>query len=200
MPPIERTTEPLCLAWSMRILAIADCTPRLSVPLPQYVVDLQVDVVVTAGDLYPIALRDVTTCGVPVLGVYGNHCDGEYLDVLGIENLHGRQRTIGALTFAGVEGCVRYKDSDNAIMHTQDEYAALLASLPVSDVLVTHCPPRGINDHDDSPHTGIDALRDWVDTHQPALLIHGHTYPTRPITQHGATRIAYVHGARLITL
>lgn len=184
----------------MRILAIADSSPRLPVPLPQYVADQQIDVVVTAGDLYPIALRDIAASGVPALGVYGNHCDGSYLDELGIENLHGRQVAIGALTFAGVEGCVRYKDSATAIMHTQDEYAALLDNLPVSDVLVTHCPPRGINDHDDKPHTGIEALRDWVDTHQPALLIHGHTYPAQPITQHGATRIAYVHGARTITL
>jgi Icc-related predicted phosphoesterase len=184
----------------MRILAIADRSPRLPASLPQYVADQQIDVVITAGDLFPVSIRDVGACGVPVLGVYGNHCDGTYLGALGIDNLHGRQVTLGPVTFAGVEGCVRYKDSDTAIMHTQAEYATLLADLPASEVLVTHCPPRGINDHDDLPHVGIDALRDWVDTHQPALLIHGHTYPKQPITQHHTTQIAYVHGARIITL
>jgi len=63
---------------------------------------------------------------------------------------------------------------------------------------VTHCPPRGINDHEDPAHVGIDALRNWVERVQPRVLIHGHTYPSQPVTSYGNTRVEYVRGARIV--
>jgi len=100
----------------------------------------------------------------------------------------------------GLEGCVRYKPGESDILYTQDEYSTMVAALRPADVLVTHCPPAGINDHDDAAHQGITALRHWVDSHQPKFLIHGHTYPRPPITRHGATRVEYVHGARIVVI
>jgi uncharacterized protein len=75
-----------------------------------------------------------------------------------------------------------------------------VAALPPADVLVTHCPPRGINDHDDPAHVGVDALNEWLRRVQPAVMIHGHTYPTQPIRQTGSTRVEYVRGGRIVTV
>lgn len=184
----------------MKLLLIADTTPRLPAPLPQYVADNGIDAVITAGDLYAKSLDGIGECHIPAMGVYGNHCDGTYLDDLGMHNLHRNRVEISGVSFVGIEGCVRYKDSTQSIMYTQAEYAAMLAGVLRADVIVTHCPPRGINDHADRPHVGIDALLSWVREHQPRVLIHGHTYPQVPITAFGSTRIVYVHGARTITI
>lgn len=133
--------------------------------------------------------------------MYGNHCDGRYLEDLGAKNLHLSQVEIGGITFTGVQGCVRYKDGSKDLLYTQSEYSNMIRQLPRADVLVTHCPPAGINDHRSDPaHVGIEELRRWVDVTEPRMVIHGHTYPKPPLTMHGPTRIEYVHGARLLTI
>ena len=184
----------------MKLLLIADTAPRLPMPLPEFVAEHGIDVVVTAGDLYASSLAGINACGVPALGVYGNHCSGRYLDALGMHNLHANPVAVGGFCFAGVEGCVRYKAGGRSIMYTQDEYSAYLDNLASADIMVSHCPPRGINDHQDLAHTGIAALRSWVDKHKPRLLIHGHTYPQAPLERYESTQIAYVRGARVLVV
>ena len=62
--------------------------------------------------------------------------------------------------------------------YTQREAKKLIRKLPAADVLLCHCPPRGVNDDPDDPaHVGFDALRDWVLEHQPRWLLHGHVHP-----------------------
>ena len=54
----------------------------------------------------------------------------------------------------------------------------LIRKLPAADVLLCHCPPRGVNDDPDDPaHIGFEALRDWVLEHRPRWLLHGHVHP-----------------------
>lgn len=185
----------------MRVLVIADRRPKLKgLALPGYVASKRLDAVITAGDLTRDILTGIESVSVPTMGVYGNHCDGTYLEALGVTNLHLATTTVGGMTFSGVQGCVRYKDGPSQLLYTQDEYRALLQDLPRADVVVTHCPPAGINDHTDPAHLGIEALREWIDRVQPAVLIHGHTYPRQPVTACGATRVEYVQGAKVITL
>lgn len=185
----------------MRVLVIADRRPTLKgLALPDYVASKRLDAVITAGDLTRDILTGIDSLAVPTMGVYGNHCDGSYLDDLGMKNLHLSTARVGTLTFSGIQGCVRYKDDPSQLLYTQDEYRTLVRDLPEADVVVTHCPPAGINDHTDPAHVGIEALREWVDRVQPAVLIHGHTYPRIPDTACGSTRIEYVHGAKVITL
>lgn len=96
---------------------------------------------------------------------------------------------------------MRYKDGSKDLLYTQSEYAEMIRGLSPADVLVTHCPPAGLNDHRSDPaHVGIDELRRWVDSTAPRLVIHGHTYPKPALTRHGATRIEYVYAARLLTI
>lgn len=185
---------------AMNVLLIADRAPDLGVSAGEYVKTNAIDLVVTAGDLYAFELQEIANSGVPMLGVYGNHCDGEYMAKLGITNLHRNKVTVANTSFVGLEGCVRYKPDPGAIMYTQDEYSQMIAELPAADVLVTHCPPRGVNDHTDHAHIGIDALPAWLDQNEPSVLVHGHTYPSKPAAHYGKTRVVYVHGARVIGL
>jgi Icc-related predicted phosphoesterase len=180
------------------LLVIADITPQLGMSIADYVAAHDIDAVVTAGDLTRFDLAGGEDLTVPVLGVYGNHCDGKYLKDLGIKNLHLKKAALSGVSFTGLQGCVRYKPGTTDVLYTQWQYSWLVKRLRPADVLVTHCPPRGINDHEDAAHIGIDALRKWVERVQPRVLIHGHTYPKQPVTSHGSTRIEYVRGARVV--
>ena len=79
----------------------------------------------------------------------------------------------------------------------------MMARLPPADVLLTHSPPAGVNDEpDDRAHRGSPALRAWVERHEPAWLLHGHTlpHPARRVRQLGPTRVVHVRGAVPIEL
>ena len=186
----------------MRILVIADRAPRS--PITDILAREQIDLIVTLGDLEHGMLRqleDVTT--IPKIGVYGNHCSGTYMEPLGIRNMHLATWEFGGLRFGGFQGCVRYKLNPYAIMCTQEEASALLADFPSVDVMLTHCPPYGVNDEPGDPtHEGFRGLRDYVLRARPRYLLHGHTYPTEDtiVRQLGDTEIIYVYADAIVTL
>lgn len=183
----------------MKLLALADRNPKIDI---RETIDReQVDVVVTLGDLERsdiIQLVDIHN--IPKIGVYGNHCSGNYMDGLGIVNMHMATWSYGGLVFGGFQGCVRYKENPDAIMYTQAEASAMFARFPPVDVLLCHCPPRGINDEEEIAHQGFDGSLAYIERTPPKLLLHGHTYPTDDtvVRQHGATRIEYVYKWRII--
>jgi uncharacterized protein len=184
----------------VRVLALADKRP----PVDPAAMALQarVDAIVCLGDLDRAWIESIASVPLPRLGVHGNHDPAGVLHELDVEDLHGRRTALGGLTFAGVEGCVRYS-RDGLHQYTQREGMRIARRLPAADVLLCHCPPRGINDDPSDPaHVGWDGLREWVDRHRPRHLLHGHTHPMpgRIATQHGPTTVHYVAGARVVSL
>jgi uncharacterized protein len=182
----------------VRLLVLADKPPpgdALS-----WVRNNEPDAVIFCGDLDLAWIEDLREIALPKLGVYGNH-DADYMPALGITDLHLRRTELGGLSFAGFEGCVRYRAG--AHQYTQEEAASLARALPAADVLVCHAPPAGINDEPgDRAHEGFAGLRDWVDEHAPWLVLHGHTHP-RPgggVRRVGQTRVVHVAGARIVML
>lgn len=186
----------------MIILAIADQAPSISIK--SLIEKNSVDLICALGDLDIFQLRElenITT--IPKIGVYGNHCSGNYFDDLGIKNMHLTTFEFGGLVFGGFEGCVRYKDSKYAKMYTQAESEAMLKDFPVVDVMIAHCPPFGINDdQSEVAHTGFKGLKMYVDEKKPKYLLHGHTYPkaNELITKYADTNIIYVAGEKFVTL
>ena len=189
----------------MRVLALADRPFHADVA--KLAANYDVDAILTLGDLQPSWLESLDKCYQPKLGVYGNHDDEPYMTYFGIDNLHLNQIDLGAgLSFAGFEGCVSYRRSGIGRVgpsYTQKQAKKLIRKLPAADVLLCHCPPRGVNDDPEDPaHIGWDALRDWVLEHRPRWLLHGHVHP-RPgslLERIGDTRVVYVNGARVIDL
>jgi Icc-related predicted phosphoesterase len=94
---------------------------------------------------------------------------------------------------------VRYRPGEHQF--TQEEASSLARSLPSADVLVCHAPPAGVNDEPgDRAHEGFLGLREWVGTHSPRLVLHGHTHP-RPgggVLRVADTRVVHVVGARIV--
>lgn len=185
----------------MKALVLADRTPGIN--YPEFVKENNIELVISLGDFVReqlLGLEKITD--IPKIGIYGNHDSGNYMEELGILNLHSATWTYKGITFAGLQGCVRYKNNPQAIMYTQEEVWNILKNYPKVDVFITHCPPRGINDEEEVAHQGFDALLDYIEQKPPKVLLHGHTYPTeeKMVREHGPTRIEYVSGYRIIDL
>ena len=189
----------------MRVLALADRPFHADVA--KLASNYDVDAILTLGDLQPSWLESLDKCCQPKLGVYGNHDDEPYMTYFGIDNLHLNEISLDSgMSFAGFEGCVSYRRSGLGRVgpsYTQKQAKKLIKKLPPADVLLCHCPPRGVNDDPEDPaHIGWEALRGWVLEHNPRWLLHGHVHP-RPgtlLNRIGDTRVVYVNGAKVLNL
>lgn len=184
----------------MRVLAFADEPPHG--PVTELIEADRPELILLLGDLEPAWTDGLAAVDLPKLGVLGNHDADDALSVLGAVDLQLRRVEVGGLSFCGFGGSPRYS-RDGGNEWTEEEAKKLLGRLPAADVLVTHSPPAGINDEpDDLAHRGSPALREWVELHQPAWLLHGHTlpHPGRRMRRVGTTRVVHVRGALALDL
>ena len=168
----------------VRVLAVAD---EEVAAMPSRARDLQVDLVLGAGDLGWDYLEElVALVGVPAAFVPGNHDPrigrGTPSGPPGMVDVDEQVLTVGGLRIAGLGGCVRY--NEGAHQYTQKQYDRRARGLlkrargaaPV-DVLLTHAPPLGLGDDDDPSHLGISALHGVLEVLQPTWHLHGHIHP-----------------------
>lgn len=103
----------------MKVLILADRPPTR--PIKEIISDNPgIQLIITLGDLYYYdiqVLAEITD--IPKIGVYGNHCDGRYMESLGITNMHLANKTIEGISFFGYQGCVKYKES---VLQSTQEY------------------------------------------------------------------------------
>jgi uncharacterized protein len=183
----------------VRLLVFADEQPAADAA--ELVERNRADAIVTLGDLQPAWIASLQGLELPRVGVHGNHDGEDDLAPLGVRDIHLACAEVGDWSFAGFEGCVRYKRGPH--QYSQEEAREMAGRLPPADVLVSHCPPWGVNDEpDDRAHVGFRALREWVEEHQPRYLLHGHTTPDPRTRVHrvGSTEVVWVRGARLVEL
>lgn len=197
----------------MKILAVSDVVlddiyqsnVRLRYP--------DVELLIGCGDLPYYYLDFLTSAfNVPMMYVLGNHdggkqyvSDGSVKDkVRGGINLHGQVLRHKGLTFAGLEGSMRYK-TGAPLMYTESEMTVQIARmLPkllwhkakygrAVDVLVTHSPPFGVHDKSDIAHTGFKIMNTFIEQFKPRYLLHGHIHRSwsgKPqLTQVGKTAV-----------
>jgi Icc-related predicted phosphoesterase len=194
-----RALTPGSIAF-VRVLALADKRPPMDPALMAQQMGAQA--VLLLGDLDLAWIETLRALELPRLGVHGNHDTEHLLREVEVDDLHMRRTALGGLTFAGFEGCVQY-GRGGPHHYTQRKASRLARRLPAADVLLCHCPPRGINDDEDDPaHIGFDGLRHWVDEHHPRHILHGHVHPIAGLAQtsHGDTRVHWISGARMLQL
>lgn len=152
-----------------------------------------IELLIFLWDLYYQDVEQVKNYpNIPAIGVYGNHCDGRYLEDNGIRNLHLKTWEYKGVTFWGFEGYVRYKKG--MFQYTQEEALELIQSLPRVDILICHCPPFWINEGKiDHAHIGFQATLEYIKKFKPKYLFHGHTYDDGSFVESfGETKIVYV--------
>ncbi len=146
-----------------------------------------IELVVSCGDISAAYLEFITSVlSVPLFYVRGNHDEMYDQEPPGGVDLHRRVVEFGGLTFAGIEGSIRYNqgkiqydDWQVASMVIQFAPALLLRRLRRGygvDVLVTHSPPRGIHDLEDRPHRGMRGLLWFMRWYRPRYMVHGHVH------------------------
>ncbi len=157
-----------------------------------------VDLVLGCGDLparYLEFLADAL--GRPVYYVLGNHAEeltrggerGKHHRPLGAVDLGGRvvRDEYSGLIMAGIPGSPRYGENEPLQYDEWEIYWMIARMAPrlwwnrlrhgrALDVLVSHAPPRDVNDREDVAHRGFKALRSFVRWFRPAYLLHGHVH------------------------
>ena len=175
----------------------------------------EIDLVIGAGDLQPEYLSFIGDAfGAPVRYVRGNH------DV-GSAWAHTERKLLpepmpdatpveeGGLRLIGFSGSPTYSGRGHEIGGGQMWGKVILAWLrnararPV--LVVSHAPPRDVNDDTDRAHRGFPAFRWLTDRLKPPLWLHGHTALVRRgidgrTATHAGTLFYNCTGATLIEL
>jgi uncharacterized protein len=199
----------------IRILAISDePDPALESVASREAIG-QVDVIVGAGDLGPDYLSFVADAfHAPLRYIRGNHDDGAAW-------AHTRRRLLpepmrdgeivdeAGVRLVGFSGSPVYNQGEMQVSAVGMWLRVIAASTraqrrrPV--IVVTHAPPRGINDDNDPAHRGFTAFRWLADRLDPPLWLHGHTALVRRgiddrIARRNGTVFYNCTGATLIEL
>ncbi len=178
-PFVERGDRPI------RILAISD-EPDPSLDSPATRAELgAIDLIIGAGDLQPEYLSFVSDAfGAPLRYVRGNHDVGAAWAhteraLLPEPMPDARLVDESGLRLIGFSGSPTYGGRGLEVPASGMWGKVLLASLRTARVrpvlVVSHTPPRDVNDDDDHAHRGFTAFRWLMGRLEPPLWLHGHT-------------------------
>lgn len=178
----------------MKICALTDIHGRTNITTELSTILTQVDLIVIAGDITHFGGKDeaervlkrIVGHNRNILAVHGN-CDqqsvNEFLVTRKI-NLHGESRVVNNTSFYGLGGSNKspfgtYQESSDS------EIAAILQTFQKQDtrfhILVSHPPPAKTNVDKVimGLHVGSKAVRVFIETFQPDLVVCGHIHEAR---------------------
>ena len=199
----------------IRILAVSDePDPSLDSAATRQGIG-KVDLIVGAGDLEPDYLCFVTDAfHAPLRYIRGNHDAGAAWahterELLPEPMPDGQVVDESGLRLIGFSGSPRYNASGMQVSSI-GMWRKVLAAWPNARarrplLVVTHAPPRGMNDDTDLAHRGFPAFRWLVDRLSPPLWLHGHTALVRRgiddrMTTHNRTAFYNCTGATVVEL
>jgi len=199
----------------LRILAVSDePDPTLDSAITRERIG-NVDLIVGAGDLEPDYLSFVADAfHAPLRYIRGNHDVGGAWShtrraLLPEPMSDGRIVEESGLRLVGFSGSPVYNDRGMQIsalgMWARVIRASSAAQRAHPVIVLTHAPPRGMNDDSDRAHQGFRAFRWLADRVAPPLWLHGHTALVRRgmddrCARHNGTLFYNCTGATLIEL
>ncbi|MDG0791434.1 metallophosphoesterase [Cohnella ginsengisoli] len=142
-----------------------------------------IELVISCGDLKAEYLSFlVSVIHAPLFYIHGNH-DADYKvnPPEGCQCIEDKIVSYKGFRFMGLGGSHRYSPGEHQYSERQMNWriAKLKPRLWLSksiDVLVTHAPAYRLGDGDDICHKGFLCFRDFMDEHEPKLLLHGHQH------------------------
>lgn len=162
-----------------RILAIADIHWSLSTEEIRIIQNANTtcDFCICLGDILLDQLLFIKrNIELPVVGVFGNHDEPEFLGKAGIENMHGKRTEIHGIKIAGLSGSPKHTENPHRILYTQEDAKNILenvSGVPV-DILISHS--GSYNKNADQTHDGFQAINYYMKKVRPAYVIHGHNH------------------------
>ena len=192
---------PLEIPYRLRILAIADTHMTLQEDELRKIVETkEIDICLLLGDIYGTEVETilrVVPSSVPICGVLGNHDSWSLHEYYGIPNLHGTVVETKGVRITGMDGSIRYKNSD-VPMYTDQESAEIAKSLPVADLFISHDSPKNIHGRSGEAHSGLQGVGDYCVMHSVPLNLHGHHHRNATIVLPNGTTSVCCHGIRYI--
>jgi hypothetical protein len=201
----------------LRLLALSD-EPDPTLDSPAVRASLEpIDLIIGCGDLRADYLTFVADAfhSVPLVYVRGNHDTGEAWAVGERTTLpepipDGKVRVEAGLPILGFSGSPVYNAPSRVQVSAPRMWLRAargwLASLGRRPLLViSHTPPRGLNDAEDRTHRGFGAFRWLLDMLRPPLWLHGHTALVRRgldsrSVRHDGTLLYNCTGSTLVEL
>ena len=165
-----------------------------------------IELIISCGDLPPEYLSSLRNrYDAPLLYVLGNH-DLRYSQTqpIGCRDIHRKTIVIDGLRVTGFSGSRWYNGSIN--QYTEREMGSFIRRMRFrlwrtggTDLVVTHAPPRYINDAEDRCHRGFHVFRKFIDRYQPPVFLHGHIHrvfadDSERITAVNSTRVINCYG------
>lgn len=187
------------MAIDLRLLVLSDLHGDHSIigKICEKTSNERLDALVFCGDLTHFGnitqaeeiLKELTGLGIPLLFVPGN-CDPKELATVqsfnGATNIHGRCKEVEGLGFLGIGGSppgpfnTPFEVSENEMGRVLEE-AYRSSNMRCGFVLVSHSPP--LNTKVDltsfGVHAGSLAVREFIETKEPALVLCGHIHEAR---------------------
>jgi len=168
----------------MKILSVSDAvTKNLLEPVGGGPAISGIELVLSCGDLPPEYLSALRhRYNTPLLYVLGNH-DLRYGESppVACVSLHRRIVKVGHFRFIGFSGSRWYNGNIN--QYTEKQMARFIRKMRYSlwrsrgvDLVVTHAPPRFIQDAEDPCHRGFRVFLEFIEKYQPSYFIHGHIH------------------------
>ncbi len=168
----------------MKILSVSDTvTKSLLEPVGGGPAISGIELVLACGDLPPEYLTALKNrYDVPLLYVLGNH-DLRYSESppVGCLNIHRQIVRIGKIRIAGFSGSRWYNGNIN--QYTEKEMSRFIRKMRFSlwrsrgvDLVLSHAPPRFIQDAEDPCHRGFRVFLEFIEKYQPSHFIHGHIH------------------------
>ncbi len=168
----------------MRILTVADkVIDKLLEPVGGAPFLKDIDLIISCGDLPPEYLQNLTfRYDVPLFYILGNH-DIRYKTSppAGCRNIHRRVITFKKRQIVGFSGSRWYNGGVN--QYTENEMSRFIAKMRFSlwqngnpDLVITHAPPRHINDAEDPCHRGFKRFNGFIKKYKPSYFLHGHIH------------------------
>ena len=144
------------------------------------------DFLVIAGDItrrfrYRKPLTKLNELKVPVLAVLGNS-DWNFIHKImdhksNITNLNLRNYTGIDFSFTGISGTIPLPLNNIVSFNERKKFEQIAEFMNKDTILVAHPPPYGILDLVfKNYHTGSKVLREFIEKHQPQLVLCGHIH------------------------
>jgi Icc-related predicted phosphoesterase len=143
----------------------------------------EIDLILSCGDLPPEYLTLISNrVQAPLYFVKGNHdIRYEHKPPEGCVNIHGKLVEFQGVNILGLEGSRWYNGGPN--QYTERQMRWMVRNLKIGlwwkggvDVVVSHAPPRHVNDAEDRCHKGFKSFHWLIKRYAPKYFIHGHIH------------------------